>query len=129
MRTRIMTILGGLLVAAGLSIAIDATPALASNGPVGYVSFWDGCNGGANPTAGYCGAAWAFPASQIGVGVCHSVPVGSNDRWSAFSNNDTGRNITVWTAGGCTGSVATLYNGTETGQIDSPFNNTISSWS
>jgi hypothetical protein len=109
-----------LLLAAG-TLGV-ATPALAAHvGPAGYVSFWDGC------PVGYCGAAWPIPQSQLGQGVCHSVPSGSNDRFTAFDNN-TSRNIVVYTAGGCTGSVATLYAGTMTGQMGSPFNNSISSY-
>lgn len=116
-----------LITGAGLTAA---TPASAS--PVhlaDYVAFWDGCTGGpsSNHTVGYCGAAWAIPQSQLGQGVCRSVPSGANDRWSAFDNS-TSRNIVVFTDSGCTGSVAVLYAGTATGQIGSPFNNSISSY-
>lgn len=130
MRNKIMTLVAAVLIATGLGLATGGTPAFAAHvGPAGYVSFWDGCTGGSssNHTAGYCGAAWAIPQSQIGSGVCHSVPTGSNDRFSAFDNN-TGRSIAVYTNGGCTGSVATLYAGTMTGQLASAFNNTISSF-
>lgn len=130
MRNKILTVLAAALIASGLVVASGATPALAAHvGPAGYVSFWDGCTGGSssNHTVGYCGAAWPIPQSQLGQGVCRSVPTGANDRFSAFDNN-TSRNILVYTAGGCTGSVATLYAGTMTGQIGSPFNNTISSY-
>lgn len=92
-------------------------------GPAGYLTFWDGCNSG--NTVGYCGAAWALAPSG-GLNVCHAVPTGSNDKFSAFSNN-SGHNFKVWTAAGCTGSSAILYNGTETGQLAAAFNNTISS--
>src|SRR5689334_3493570 len=129
MRNKILTAVGAALVATGFAVASGAGPALAAHvGPAGYVTFWDGCTGGSssNHTVGYCGAAWPIPQSQLGTGVCHSVPTGSNDRFSAFDNN-TGRNIVVYTAGGCTGSVATLYAGTMTGQLASTFNNTISS--
>jgi hypothetical protein len=109
-----------LLLAGGTLAA--STPALAAHvGPAGYVSFWDGC------PVGYCGAAWPIPQSQLGQGTCRSVPTGSNDRFTAFDNN-TSRNIVVYTGGGCTGSVATLYAGTMTGQMGSPFNNSISSY-
>jgi hypothetical protein len=101
-----------------------SSPALAHNGPSGYISFWDGCNGGSNPTVGYCGAAWPIPQTYT-LNSCYSVPTGSNDRWSAFDNN-TSHNFKVYTGGSCSGSVATLYAGTETGQLDSPFNNSIS---
>lgn len=115
--------------AAAFAITQVPTPALAAHvGPAGYVSFWDGCTGGSssNHTVGYCGAAW--PIASASIGSCHSVPTGANDRFSAFDNN-TGRNISVWTAGGCTGQRATLYAGTMTGQLGSGFNNTISSYS
>jgi len=128
MRNKIMALIASALIAAGLGLALGGTPAFAAHvGPAGYVTFWDGCNGGSNPTAGYCGAAWPIPQSQLGQGVCRSVPTGANDRWSAFDNN-TGRNIIVFTAGGCTGSHATLYAGTQTGQLGSGFGNTISSF-
>lgn len=91
-------------------------------GPAGYLSFWDGCG---SPAVGYCGAAWALSPSG-GLNVCHAVPTGSNDKFTAFSNN-SGHNFRVWTAAGCTGSSATLYNGTEAGVLGSGFNNTISS--
>jgi hypothetical protein len=97
------------------------TPAFAAHvGPAGYVSFWDGC------PVGYCGAAWPIPSANIGS--CHSVPTGANDRFTGMDNN-TGRNISVWTGGSCTGGRATLYAGTMTGQLGSGFNNTISSYS
>jgi hypothetical protein len=105
-----------------------ATPAFAMVGQAGYITFWDGCTGGSstNHTVGYCGAAWPIPGSRTR-NVCYSVPTGSNDRWSAFSNN-SGHNVDVYTAGECGGSRATLYNGTETGQLTAAFNNTISSY-
>jgi len=115
------------------SLAFSPSPAQAAGypGPSGYVTFWDGCTGGSssNHTVGYCGAAWPIPQSQLQQGVCHSVPTGSNDRFSAFHNN-TGRNIVVYTVGGCSssGQHATLYAGTSTGQLASAFNNTISSY-
>lgn len=113
-----------------LLFGFSASPAQAAGypGPAGYVTFWDGCSAG--NTVGYCGAAWPIPQSQLGQGVCHAVPTGANDRFSAFHNN-TGRNIVVYTNGGCSssGRNAILYAGTHTGQIDSLFNNTISSWS
>lgn len=103
-----------------LGIVLSSSPALACcQGPAGYLSFWDGC------PVGYCGAAWALNAGG-GIGVCHAVPTGSNDKFTAFSNN-SGHNFRVWTAAGCTGSSATLYNGTETGDLASPFDNSISS--
>lgn len=127
---KILTALGVSLLLAGGAVGAIQAPALAAHvGPAGYVSFWDGCTGGSssNHTVGYCGAAWPIPQSQLGQGTCRSVPSGSNDRFSAFDNN-TSRNIEVYTAGGCTGSHATLYAGTLTGQLDSPFNNSISSY-
>lgn len=123
-----------LAVLAGISLLfMSATPALAAHvGPAGYVTFWDGCTGGSssNHTVGYCGAAWPIPQSQLGQGVCHNVPTGSNDRFSAFDNN-TGRNIVVYTNANCSssGANAILYAGTMTGQLASGWNNTISSYS
>jgi hypothetical protein len=121
MRKRIVS----LAAAIGLGIGMVATntPAFASQGPAGYLTFWDGCNTG--NTAGYCGATWALTPAG-GLNVCHAVPTGSNDKFSAMSNQ-SGHNFRVWTAAGCTGSSATLYNGTETGELDAPFNNSISS--
>lgn len=120
MRIKLLTALAATLVATGVGVGIG-TPALAAHvGPAGYVSFWDGC------PVGYCGAAWPIPSANIGS--CHSVPTGANDRFTGMDNN-TGRNISVWTAGSCTGQRATLYAGTMTGQLGSGFNNTISSYS
>lgn len=124
MRKRILSAMA--VIGLGIGAITIGSPAYASlTGPAGYLTFWDGCNGGSNPTAGFCGAAWALNTGG-GIGVCHAMPSGSNDRPSAFSNNTT-HNFRVWTAAGCTGSSATLFAGTETGQIDDPFNNTISS--
>lgn len=129
--TAIVSLFAILAVGSAPAVAVSAdrapaAPAMAAmSGPDGYLTFWDGCNGGPAPVAGECGAAWVLTASG-GIGVCHSVPTGSNDRWSAFDNR-TGHNFRVWTNGGCTGQSAVLYNGTETGQIDPPFNNSISS--
>ena len=85
-------ILAALALAIGLTgvSLLNVTPALAAHvGPAGYVTFYDGCTGGSssNHTVGYCGAAWPIPQSQLGQGVCHNVPTGSNDRFSAFDNN------------------------------------------
>lgn len=112
----------------GVSL-LNSAPALAAHvGPAGYVTFYDGCN--SNHTVGYCGAAWPIPQSQLGQGVCHNVPTGSNDRFSAFDNN-TSRDIVVYTNANCSssGSNARLYAGTQTGQLASGWNNTISSYS
>lgn len=126
MRNKILTAASAALIACGFAVASGASPALAAHvGPAGYVSFWDGCG---SAGVGYCGAAWPIPASQIGTGVCHAVPTGANDRFTAFDNNTPSKNIQVYTAGGCTGSHATLYAGTLTGQMGSPFDNTISSF-
>lgn len=119
-------------VAVSLLLGLTAAPALAAHvGPAGYVTFYDGCTGGSssNHTVGYCGAAWTIPQSQLGQGVCHNVPTGSNDRFSAFDNN-TSRDIVVYTNANCSssGSWARLYAGTMTGQLASGFNNTISSY-
>lgn len=112
------------LLAASIAITLGITsPAFACcQGPAGYLTFWDGC--GTNGV-GYCGAAWALNAGG-GIGVCHALPTGAANRPTAFSNN-SGHNFRVWTGSGCTGSSATLYNGTETGQLDSPYNNNIES--
>lgn len=127
MRNRIMAFVAAALFAAGLGFSATSAQA-ASVGPAGYITFWDGCTGGSssNHTVGYCGAAWPLLPTG-GLNVCHEVPNGANDRFSAFSNN-TGNNFKVYTATGCTGSVATLYAGTETGQLASTFNNTITSF-
>jgi len=122
--TRIALAIVSLFGAVGIMAAAPAPAMAASQGPVGYITFWDGCNSG--NTAGYCGAAWPIPQSQT-LNTCYSVPSGSNDKFSAFSNN-TSHNFRVYTAGSCGGSTAILYAGTETGQIDSPFNNSISSY-
>lgn len=118
-----------LFAAGAAAMAASPTPAMAAmQGPAGYISFWDGCSGGSNPTVGYCGAAWPIPPQATGT--CHSVPSGANDRFSAFSNNTT-HNIRVWTNASCGaggGSSAVLYAKTETGQIGSGFNNTITSY-
>ena len=109
-------------------LGLTSAPALAAHvGPAGYVTFYDGCN--SNHTVGYCGAAWPIPQSQLGQGVCHNVPTGSNDRFSAFDNN-TSRDIVVYTNANCSssGSWARLYAGTMTGQLASGWNNTISSY-
>lgn len=112
------------LAALGVAVSVGAAPAAAGQGPNGYLSFWDGCNGGSNPTSGYCGAAWALTAAG-GIGVCHAMPNGSAGRPSAF-DNETGHDFRVWTGtSACTGSSATLYSGTETGQLDAPYNNGI----
>lgn len=128
-------IVASLALAVSLLFAANMTPspALADGypGPSGHVTFWDGCTGGSssNHTVGYCGAAWPIPQSQLGQGVCHAVPTGANDRFSAFDNR-TSRNIVVYVGGGCSSAYphATLYAGTHTGQLGSGFNNTISSW-
>ena len=91
-------------------------------GPAGYITFWSGCG---SPAVGYCGAAWPLSPSG-GLNVCHAVPSGANDQFASFSNN-SGHNFRVWTNAGCSGSSATLYNGTETGQLASPFYKSISS--
>jgi hypothetical protein len=132
MTKKILAVLAGLAVALGIG-AVQATPAFAAHvGPAGYVTFWDGCTGGSssNHTVGYCGAAWPIPQSQLGQGVCHNVPTGSNDRFSAFDNN-TSRDIVVYTNANCSssGSNARLYAGTMTGQLATGWNNTISSYS
>ena len=121
MRNKIMLAFAAALVGLGLGIATGSPAFAAHVGPAGYVSFWDGCS------VGYCGAAWPIPQAQLGTGACRAVPTGANDRWTAFDNN-TSKNIEVYTAGGCTGSHATLYAGTMTGQMGSGFNNTISSY-
>lgn len=110
-------------IAAGIIVAslTLTTPAFAAmQGPAGYLTFWDGCG---SAGIGYCGATWALNTGG-GIGVCHALPTGANDKPSAFSNN-TSHNFRVWTAAGCTGSSAILYGGTETGQLGSGFNNTI----
>lgn len=126
MKRKIALFLAAFAVMLGGSLA--ATSPAVADGPAGYLTFWDGCNGGSNPTAGECGGAWALTAAG-GIGVCHALPNGANDRPSAFANN-TGHNFRVWTNAGCAsggGNSAILYNGTATGQIDDPFNNKISS--
>lgn len=94
----------------------------ASQGPAGYLTFWDGCG---SSGVGFCGATWALTPAG-GLNVCHALPTGADNHPSAFSNQ-SGHNFRVWTGGGCTGSSAILYNGTESGDIDDPFNNSISS--
>ncbi len=118
-----------ILVAVTAFLAVTASlssPAFASmQGPVGYLTFWDGCG---SSGVGYCGATWALNPGG-GIGVCHALPTGANDKPTAFSNN-SGHNFRVWTAAGCAGgggNSAVLYNGTEAGQLGSGFNNTISS--
>lgn len=117
--------IAGLLTAMGLGIGsiVVGTPAFAAmQGPAGYLTFWDGCG---SSGVGYCGATWALNTGG-GIGVCHALPTGANDKPSAFSNNTT-HNFRVWTAAGCTGSSATLYAGTETGDLADPFDNSITS--
>jgi hypothetical protein len=113
------------------SVLANETPALdqvqthapaSLHSPAGYLTFWSGCG---SPAVGFCGAAWAFNTGG-GLNVCHAVPTGANDQFAAFSNN-SGSNFRVWTAAGCTGSSATLFNGTETGQLASPFYKSITS--
>jgi hypothetical protein len=99
--------------------------AAAHVGPSGYVTFWDGCSAG--NTVGYCGASWPLNPTVQSRNVCYSVPTGSNDRWSSVDNY-TGRNIEIFTAGSCGGSHAYVYAGTMTGQLDSPYNNSVSSY-
>lgn len=111
-------------IAIGVTGAVVGnTPAMAAmQGPAGYITFWDGA------PVGYLGAAWPIPPQATGT--CHSVPSGSNDKFTAFSNNTT-HNIRVYTNAGCGaggGSNAILYSKTETGQMGSPFNNSISSY-
>ena len=100
-----------------------AGPLRSMQGPAGYLTFWDGCG---SSGFGYCGATWALNAGG-GIGVCHALPTGAANHPSAFSNNSGGHNFVVFTGPGCTGSSATLYSGTETGQLAAPFNNNIES--
>lgn len=96
------------------------SPALASGpGPSGYFTAWDGCS------VGYCGAAWPIPPQTAGV--CHSVPSGSNDKFTAVDNHTT-RNIVLYKDAGCGGTHWTIYAGTYTGQLGSGANNTVSSY-
>lgn len=121
MRKRLVSLLA--VMGMGIGSVLAATPAFADlHGPAGYITFWSGCG---SPAVGYCGASWPLNAGG-GIGVCHAVPTGANDQFAAFSNN-SGHNFRVWTAAGCTGSSATLYNGTETGQLAAPFYKTITS--
>lgn len=121
MRIKLWAVAAVSLFAAGIGVATAPVPALAT-GPAGYITFWSGCG---SPALGYCGASWPLTPAG-GLNVCHAVPTGANDQFAAFSNN-SGHNFRVWTAAGCTGSSATLYNGTETGQLADPFYKTISS--
>jgi hypothetical protein len=123
MRIKLWAVAAVSLFATSVGVVEAPSSALAS-APAGYLTLWDGCNGGSNPTAGECGGAWVLTASG-GIGVCHALPTGAGGRVSAFAN-ESGHNFRVWTGSSpCTGSSATLYSGTETGQIDAPFNNTI----
>jgi hypothetical protein len=112
------------IVAAFMAVVLGmSSPALACcQSPSGFITFWSGCG---SPAVGFCGAAWPLNAGG-GLNVCHAVPAGANDQFAAFSNN-SGHNFRVWTAAGCTGSSATLFNGTETGQLAWPFYKTITS--
>lgn len=123
MRKRIAAVLSAI----GLSIgAITVgSPAYASlTGPAGFLTFWDGCG---SSGVGFCGAAWALNTGG-GLNVCHALPTGAANRPSAFSNNTT-HNFRVWTGAGCTGSTAILFAGTETGDLDSPYDNNLESQS
>lgn len=123
MRIKLWAVAAVSLFAAGLGVASAPVPAFAAmQGPAGYLTFWDGCG---SSGVGYCGAAWALNTGG-GIGVCHALPTGAGNHPSAFSNN-TGSNFAVYTGSGCTGSVATLYAHTETGDLASPYDNNIES--
>ncbi len=127
MRNRIIGAVSAALIASGLAVAVSGAPAFAAHiGPAGYASFWDGCG---SAGVGYCGAAWPIPVQAANV--CHSVPTGANDRWTAADNNTT-HNIVIYQNGGCNpsgGSQWTIYAGTMTGQLGSGANNAASSYS
>lgn len=116
------TLLAGVAIVVALVMGMSSPVLACCQGPAGYITFWDGCG---SSGVGYCGASWPLNAGG-GIGVCHAVPTGANDKFTAVSNN-SGHDFRVWTAAGCTGSSATIYNQTETGQLGSGFNNTISS--
>jgi hypothetical protein len=107
------------MVQAGRGPSAPPRAALAMQGPAGYLTFWNGC------PVGYCDATWVL-APTGGIGVCHALPTGAANHPSAFSNN-SGHNFRVWTGAGCTGSSATLYNGTETGDLAAPYDNNLES--
>jgi hypothetical protein len=114
-----------LLVVGGFTAAKPAL-ALSHVGPAGYASFWDGCG---SAGVGYCGAAWPIPVQTANV--CHNVPTGSNDKWTAVDNNTT-HDIVLYANAGCNpsgGSSWRIYAGTMTGQMGSGANNAVSSYS
>jgi hypothetical protein len=125
-KRKLAAILSAIAIITGAVIG-GASPAFAAHvGPSGYFTAWDGCG---SAGVGYCGAAWPTPVQTANV--CHNVPTGANDKWTAVDNY-TSHNIVLYVNAGCNpsgGSSWTIYAGTMTGQMGSGANNSVSSYS